>query len=200
MAMPASVPPHDQLTIGRRGRRSHHSQCDRDARGATGPAGSALRMTRLSPVFALMSVALMLSHPGYAFGQGPPPTPPPMTAEPLPISGSAPTGSVTPIQTPNPETRGGNALNGSIQIDGSFQGSTPTGVATPEPLPLNLGEAVRRGLAYNLGVIGATDIERTARAGRREALSRLLPDLTGNITVADEQVSLATLGLQASKN
>jgi outer membrane protein TolC len=156
-------------------------------------------MTRLSPALTLISLALMLSRPVPAFGQAPAPTPAPTIAEPLPTSGSAPIGSVTPIQTPNPETRGGNALNGSIQIDGPFQGSTPTGVATPEPLPLNLGEAVRRGLAYNLGVIGATDIERTARAGRREALSRLLPDLTGNITVADEQVSLATLGLGSGK-
>src|SRR5215467_4423644 len=156
MAMPASVPPHDQFTSGRRGRRSHHSQRHRDARGATGAAGSAIRMTRLFPTLTLMSVALVLSHPGHAIGQVPPP-PPPTIAEPLPISGSTSTGSVTPIQTPNPETRGGNALNGSIQIDGSFQGSTPTGVATPEPLPLNLGEAIRRGLAYNLGVIGATD-------------------------------------------
>jgi len=156
-------------------------------------------MTRRFSRFTLIAVAVVLSHPERAFGQAPPPTPPPAVAEPLPISGSTPVGAVTPLQVPNPETRGGNTLNGSIQIDGAFQGSTPTGVATPEPLPLNLGEAIRRGLAYNLGVIGATDIERSARAGQREALSRLLPDITGSIVAADEQVSLATLGLQSAK-
>jgi outer membrane protein TolC len=155
-------------------------------------------MTRLFSALALVSVALVLLQPGHAFGQVPP-TPAPTVAEPLPISGSAPIGSVTPILTPNPDTRGGNTLNGSIQVDGVFQGSTPTGIATPEPLALNLGEAVRRGLAYNLGVIGATDTERNARAGQREALARLLPDITGAITAADEQVSLATLGLQSAK-
>src|SRR4029077_11078582 len=60
-------------------------------------------------------------------------------------------------------------------------------------------DAIRRGLAYNLAVIGSTEIERNARAGQREALSRLLPDITGAITAADEQVSLATLGLQSAK-
>jgi outer membrane protein TolC len=156
-------------------------------------------MTRLLSPLTLIAVAALLAHPRHALGQATPSVVPTL-AEPLPISGSAPVGSVTPIHTPNPDTRGGNTLNGSIQIDRVFQGSTPTGVATPEPLPLNLGEAVRRGLAYNLGVIGATETERNARAGRREALSRLLPDITGAITAADEQVSLATLGLQSARN
>src|SRR4029077_2691187 len=60
-------------------------------------------------------------------------------------------------------------------------------------------DAIRRGLAYNLAVIGSTEIERNARAEQREALSRLLPDLSGTITAADQQVSLATLGLQSAK-
>ena len=96
-------------------------------------------------------------------------------------------------------TNGGNTLTGSVQIQGTIQGSTPVGIASPEPLSLNLGDAVRRGLAYNLGVIGATEIERDARAGRREALAALLPDVTGTITAAVEQVSNATLGLQSAK-
>jgi outer membrane protein TolC len=155
-------------------------------------------MTRLHSRLTLIALVVAFSQPAHAFGQAVP-TPVPATATQLPISGSSPVGSVTPIQAPNPDTRGGNALNSTIQIDGAFQGSTPTGVATPEPLPLNLGEALRRGLAYNLAVIGSTDIERNARAEQREALSKLLPDLTGAITTADQQVSLATLGLQSAK-
>src|SRR5262252_5803764 len=118
MAVPASVPPHDQLTGRRRGRRSHHSQCSRDARGATGAAGSALRMTRLRSPLTLLAMALVLSHPVDIFGQGTP-TAVPTTPEQLPLSGAVPIGSVTPIQTPNPDTRGGNTLNGSIQIEGA---------------------------------------------------------------------------------
>src|SRR5262245_9705714 len=104
MAMPASVSPHDQFAGGRRGRGSHDPQRDRDARGATGAAGSALRMTRRFWRFTLIAVAVVLSHPERAFGQAPPPTPPPAVAEPLPISGSTPVGAVTPLQVPNPET------------------------------------------------------------------------------------------------
>jgi outer membrane protein TolC len=155
-------------------------------------------MTRASSPLTLIAVALVLAYSGRVFGQATPLIVPTLV-EPLPIFSPRPTGSVTPIQTPSPDTRGTNTLNGSIQIDGVFQGSTPTGVATPEPLPLNLGEAVRRGLAYNLGVIGATEFERNARAQQRDALSRLLPDISGTITAADEQVSLATVGLQAAK-
>jgi outer membrane protein TolC len=107
-------------------------------------------------------------------------------------------GQVTTVQSTTPVGRG-NTLDGSVQIEGVFRGSTPTGSATAELLALDLGEAIRRGLAYNLGVIDATEAERDARAVRREALARLLPDLTGTILAADEQVSLATLGLNSAK-
>jgi len=155
-------------------------------------------MSRLLSRLTLIAAVVASLLSADAFGQGPPavvPTPP----VPLPVFGAPPTGSVTPIHTPNPDTGGTNTLNGSMQVEGSFQGSTPTGVATPEPLPMNLAEAVRRGLAYNLGVIGATEFERDAKARQRDALSRLLPDLSGAISVADEQVSLATLGLSSAK-
>jgi outer membrane protein TolC len=155
-------------------------------------------MTRLLSGLTPIAVLVVLSQPASAFGQTAP-SPAPAAATQLPVSGSSPIGSVTPIQAPNPDTRGGNALNSTIQIDGAFQGSTPTGVATTEPLPLNLSEAIRRGLAYNLGVIGSTEIERNARAEQRDALSKLLPDLTGALTASDQQVSLATLGLQSAK-
>ena len=131
-------------------------------------------------------------------GQQAAPSPVPTAPETLPISGPPPGGSVTTSQTVA-GTNGGNTLTGSVQIQGTIQGSTPVGIASPEPLSLNLGDAVRRGLAYNLGVIGATEIERDARAGRREALAALLPDVTGTITAAVEQVSNATLGLQSAK-
>src|SRR5262245_29212912 len=157
-------------------------------------------MRKLFSSLVLMTVFGVLLPAG-VFGQQPQPSPVPSGPVGLPISGSSPVGSVTTIQTttPGPGGVGGNTLNGSIEIDGAFRGSTPTGVGTPEPLPLNLGEAIRRGLAYNLGVIGSTQVERDARAAQRETLARLLPDLNGTITAAAEQVSLATLGLQSAK-
>jgi outer membrane protein TolC len=146
----------------------------------------------------LMALVAVLWRPGDVLAQQAAPSSVPTAPEPLPISGAPQSGSVQTSQTVA-GTSGGNTLTGSVQIQGTFQGSTPVGIASQQPLSLNLGDAVRRGLAYNLGVIGATEIERDARAGQRDALARLLPDVTGTITAAAEQVSLATLGLQSAK-
>src|SRR5262249_62088641 len=54
--------------------------------------------------------------------------------------------------------------------------------------------AIRRGLAYNLGMIGAEQTEREARSQRLKALAELLPDVNGNIISSAQQVSLATFG------
>ena len=114
----------------------------------------------------------------------------------LPISGRFPSGSVTSGQATAPITGIGsvNTLNSSIQVQGPFQGSIPTGTLTKEPLPLSLEEAIRRGLAYNLGMIGAEQTEREARSQRLRALAELLPDVNGNIIASAQQVSLATFG------
>jgi len=156
-------------------------------------------MNKISSSVSVITLVAVLLDSGHLFGQQAAPSAVPTVPESLPISGSVPDGSVTTSQTVTPGRSGGNTFNASVQIQGVFQGSTPRGVASAEPLPLNLGEAVRRGLAYNLGVIGATEIERYAQAGQREARARLLPDVTGTITAAVEQVSNATLGLQSAK-
>src|SRR5262245_53877968 len=114
----------------------------------------------------------------------------------FPISGRIPSGSVTSGQATAPVTGTGsvNTLNNSIQIQGPFQGSIPSGTLTKEPLPLSLEEAIRRGVAYNLGMIGAAQTEREARSHRLRALAELLPDVNGNIIASAQQVSLATFG------
>src|SRR5881396_3617715 len=119
----------------------------------------------------------------------------------LPLSGSTQTGSVTTGQAtvPSASRESVSTLNSSIQIQGAFQGSTPFGVVTNESLPLPFDEAIRRGLAYNLGVIGAEQSERSARAQRLAALAELLPDVNGTATGAAAQTSLATVGLQSAK-
>jgi outer membrane protein TolC len=118
----------------------------------------------------------------------------------LPLSGriqpGTQPGSVTSGQATTPVTGSSsvNTLNSSIQVQGPFQGSIPTGTLTKEPLPLSLDEAIRRGLAYNLGMIGAEQTEREARSQRLRALAELLPDVNGNIIASAQQVSLATFG------
>jgi outer membrane protein TolC len=87
-----------------------------------------------------------------------------------------------------------NTLNSSVQIQGAFQGSVATGVPTNELLLLPLDEAVRRGLAYNLGMIGAEHTEREARSQRLSTLAQLLPDINGIVAGTVQQTSLATVG------
>jgi outer membrane protein TolC len=158
-------------------------------------------MTKRLSSFMLIAVSSVLLLPAGARGQQAQPSSVRSPAEQLPLSGSTANGSVTIEQTPAPGISGPttNTLNSSIRIQGPFQGSTPTGTATREALALPLEEAVRRGLAYNLGVIGATQMDRDARALRRRALAQFLPDVNGTTTFAVEQVSLATLGLQSAK-
>ena len=95
-----------------------------------------------------------------------------------------------------------NTVNSSVQVQGAFQGSTPVGIATKEPLPLSLDEAVRRALSYNLGVIGAEQTE-TKIARRRPAWgshAELLPDILGTTSENSDQLVLATTGLQSSRS
>ena len=75
-----------------------------------------------------------------------------------------------------------------------FQGSVPTGEATPGILPLSLDEAIARGLKYNLGVITSDQDIRISRASRLRALSQLLPNLTTSTSETRQQVNLAAFG------
>src|SRR5437899_5909255 len=153
-------------------------------------------------LLCLLAVSAALLLPTVARGQlSQSPTTERARPSQLPLSGSTPAGSVTTGQAtvPSASRESVSTLNSSIQIQGAFQGSTPVGVVTKEPLPLSLAEAIRRGLAYNLGVIGAEQTERSARAQRLAALAELLPDVNGTVTGAAAQTSLATAGLQSAK-
>jgi outer membrane protein TolC len=111
----------------------------------------------------------------------------------LPESGRQAPGSVVTQQqaAPNP---GANVVNSSIQIGGDFEGSVqsdkhPSG-------PLTLADAVKLGLAANLGVLTANDTARASRAQRLRALSDLLPTVAINASETSTQVNLAAFGFK----
>ncbi len=104
-------------------------------------------------------------------------------------AGAAPGGTATlsnasaaPV-TPPPQTG-----------DESFQGSVPQGKASSTPIALALGEAIDRGLKANLGVLTSEQSSREIRAQRLRALSTLLPKLTGQVNVVEQQINLQALG------
>jgi outer membrane protein TolC len=86
------------------------------------------------------------------------------------------------------------------QQTNSFQGSVPSGAATPEPLSLTLDEAVQRGLKSNLGLLNSDTASQTARAERILALSALLPQVTGTLAENEEQLNLKTFGFNVPPN
>lgn len=76
-----------------------------------------------------------------------------------------------------------------------FLGSVPTGKATGTTISLSLRDAVERALKYNLGVIESQQSSEASRAVRLRALSNLLPNVSGHLQEADQQINLRALGL-----
>jgi outer membrane protein TolC len=86
----------------------------------------------------------------------------------------------------------GSALFGQ---QAQFQGSVPTGVASPNPLALTLEGAIDRGLRNNLGLLLSGQASEIARAERMRSLSALLPQVTGAVSENVEQIDLKTRGI-----
>lgn len=167
---------------------------------ATYRAGSAFYLQR-KRVMSNAGVCLLFAASlcAYAEGQfGPPPSGQGPKAQPLPLSGRPQSGSVQPVQTP---VAGGgadsvNTINSSIQVQGSFQGSTQAGQASPAMLALKLGDAIQRGIRYNLGSITTGLAAQQARSQRLAAVAQLLPDITGDAHETVQQIDLVAEGLR----
>jgi outer membrane protein TolC len=82
--------------------------------------------------------------------------------------------------------------------DAAYQGSVPQGTASPTPIPLTLGDAINRGLKANLGLLTSEQSSRQTRAERYRALSGLLPTVTGQVSMTEQQLNLQALGFAAT--
>jgi len=80
------------------------------------------------------------------------------------------------------------------QQSSQFEGSVPSGSASPTPLALKLDDAIQRGLQTNLGLLVRDTTSQTVRAERVRALSALLPQVTGKVAETEEQLNLQTVG------
>ena len=115
----------------------------------------------------------------------------------LPLSGrTAQGGSVTATQSPVPGTTSSiNTTNPTVQIQGSYSGSTPS-TRMPFSGRLSLREAVQRAIEYNLGRVGFEQAVGDSRGQRRSIRSALLPNLSLNISEMVEQLNLQASGLR----
>lgn len=73
-------------------------------------------------------------------------------------------------------------------------------IGTPARRPpvsgvLTLGDAVQRGLEYNLRVVGLTQAVGQARGQQQMARSALMPNLTADASASQQQLNLGALGL-----
>src|SRR5580692_13087227 len=76
-----------------------------------------------------------------------------------------------------------------------FQGSVPTGVASPTPVALTLQDAIDRGLRTNRGLVVSGQASESARGERLRSLSALLPQVTGAVSENVQQIDLKTRGI-----
>jgi outer membrane protein TolC len=126
--------------------------------------------------------------------------PQPTRAIQQPLSGrTGQPGSVATVETPLPG--GGvpsvNNLNTTVQVQGAYQGSVPSSMTPGAPLKLSLDDALRRGLDSNLGTVGYTQALQQAEGLAKSARSNLLPTITADALVTEEQINLAALGFSS---
>jgi outer membrane protein TolC len=93
-----------------------------------------------------------------------------------------------------------DTVTSTINVTGSYQGSVrgPVNGGIENVVHLTLGEAIRRGLLYNLGEVGASASVRQARAQRLAALAQLLPNIYGSLSENGTKADLQAEGLTAS--
>ena len=79
--------------------------------------------------------------------------------------------------------------------DSPFRGGVPTGVATPGPVALTIGDVLERALVSNLGIVTSeADIDH-ARGTARVEKSDLLPHIAGRMSEVRQKTNLEAFGL-----
>jgi outer membrane protein TolC len=123
----------------------------------------------------------------------------PTSATKLPLSGrTGATGGVTTNEsTVNAGgTNSVNLINSSVNVQGTYLGSVPSGKATGTVVALSLDTALKQGLQYNLGTVSSAQGIRQAQGQRYEALNGLLPQINARFSEDVQQTNLAALGLK----
>lgn len=87
-----------------------------------------------------------------------------------------------------------SSLPAGLPDAGPYSGGVPSGARTAQPIPLSLADALARGLEHNLGVIVGQEQVEGARGSRWQALSAVLPDVSGRLGADREVLNLAALG------
>ena len=76
----------------------------------------------------------------------------------------------------------------------NYQGSVPTGTASATPIALSFADAIDRGLKANLGILTSEQSSEEVRSQRLRALSALLPQLNGQLSMTEQELNLQAFG------
>src|SRR6202140_1023388 len=121
-------------------------------------------------------------------------------AEQVSPSGRAQSGSTVQAEqssSGNGGTSSVNTVNSTIQVSGAYQGSIPDPNAPQGPFTLNIADAIRRGLRFNLGAVSANASVRQLRGQRLAALSQMLPNIYATLSETGAKIDLQSQGLSA---
>jgi len=116
----------------------------------------------------------------------------------MPLSGrSTQGGAVTPVQLPVPGTTTSvNTLNSSVVVQGPYNNSASSTAAHPFDGKLSLRDAIERGIGYNLGPVGLSEMLRQGRGQSKVSRSAMLPNIAVYATEAAQQLNLRASGLR----
>jgi outer membrane protein TolC len=145
-------------------------------------------------IFCLATVGIATR----SFAQGAPPANQSQNpqANPLPLSGRAgQNGSVTVVESPVAGTTNSvDTINPTVQVQGSYSGSSGSTAKRSFSGKLSLREAIERGLDYNLGAVGLSNAARQAQGQSQNARSALLPNLSGSLSETVQTINLKAEG------
>ena len=91
-----------------------------------------------------------------------------------------------------------NTLNTQVSVQGVYSGSALAPNPPSGSITLTLADAVRRGLEFNLGKIGADAASRQAEGQRLFARSSLLPNISASVSENATKIDLAVEGFNSS--
>jgi outer membrane protein TolC len=116
-------------------------------------------------------------------------------ALPLLVVLAASLGAVAPSAAQGQSAPGSGAPSREALAPSSpFLGSVPAGTVTADTISLSVGDAIGRALEHNLGLLLAEHSTTLAEGARRQALSDLLPNVTGRIAETRQLLNLAAFG------
>jgi outer membrane protein TolC len=115
-----------------------------------------------------------------------------------PLSGTAQAGASVDQSATPPPTQSVNTINNQVRIQGGYNGSAVDPEVKGGEFTLTLAEAIRRGLQFNLGKIGADAASVQAQAQRTSALSSLLPNVSASLSENAAKVDLQAEGFNSS--